>query len=75
MHVDAQPIIALAVVAAAAAVVVRRLWSQVVAFRAPKRRVGRSATIPRPAVPTSSPLIQIQRTPPIHLKRPPTDGS
>ena len=73
MHVDGQQVIALGIVAAAFAVVGRRLWSQVAAFRAPRRRRG-SAT-PRPVPPAPGPLIQIQRRPPVHVKRPPADES
>ena len=75
MHTDGQQIIALSIVAVAAAAVGRRLWAQVAAFRPPSRRTGQSAPAKRPAAPTASSLIQIQRKPPVHLKRPPADGS
>ncbi|MBV9850757.1 MAG: hypothetical protein JO250_13875 [Armatimonadetes bacterium] len=73
MHVDWQTIIALSIVAVAAAAVARRLWAQVAAFRAPRRR--HSSPSARPMPPSSSPLIQVQLTPPAHLKRPPADES
>ena len=72
MHIDGQQIIALGIVALAAAAIGRRLWSQIAAFRAPKRRVGPSAPAKPPAA--SPPLIQIQRKPPVHMKRPPANG-
>ena len=81
MHVDGQQIIALGIVAIAAFAVGRRLWGQVAAFR---RRPGRassggggcdscpSAGAAKPSA-TSSPLMQIQTKPPIHLRRPPSE--
>ena len=75
MHVEGQQIIALGIVAVAAAAVGRRLWAQVAAFRAPRRRAGPTAPAARPPASAPPPLIQIQRKPPVHMKRPPADGS
>lgn len=77
MHLSGQTVqtvIALGIVAAAACAVGRRLWALIAAFGRPKHRAGKPGVNTRPAPPTSSPLIQIQRTPPAHLKRPPADG-
>ena len=75
MHVDGQQIIALGIVAVATAAVGRRLWAQIKAFRTPRRRPGQDGPPRhRPTPPAASPLVQIQRKPPVHLKRPPPDG-
>ncbi len=73
-HADGQQVIALGIVAAAAFAVGRRLWGQIAAFRAPRHRTAAPRPHGKAAAPTSSPLIQIQRKPPAHLKRPPADG-
>lgn len=67
---DWQAVTAFAVVAAAAAVVGRRVWGQVVAFRSRptvRRKPSRTAS---PAPPRPQALIQIQTTAPRHMKRP-----
>lgn len=82
MHIDGQQIIALGIVAVAAFAVGRRLWGQVAAFRSRPGRAGNtgsgcdgcpSAGGAKPQT-TSSPLMQIQTRPPLHLRRPPGDG-
>jgi hypothetical protein len=77
MHLSGQTIqtgLALGIVAVAAAAVGRRLWSQIAAFRSPRRPMRRApAQNSQSSAP--SPLIQIQRKPPVHLKRPPSDGT
>jgi len=81
MHVDGQQIIALGIVAIAAFAVGRRLWGQIAAFRRRPGRTGSggggcdgcpSAGTAKPSA-TSSPLMQIQTKPPIHLRRPPSE--
>ena len=80
MHVDWQQITALAIVSLAALSVGRRMWGQVAAFR---NRPGKSGGAcdgcpsggsqsgsPKTA---SSPLMQIQTKPPVHLRRPPSE--
>ena len=81
MHVDGQQIAALGIVAVAALAVGRRLWGQAAAFRGKSGRAGSGgsgcdgcpssgATKTRA---TSSPLMQIQTKPPVHLRRPPAE--
>ena len=81
MHVDGQQIVALGIVAVAALAVGRRLWGQVAAFRGRTGRAGggsgcdgcpSSGASPKTAA-ASSPLLQIQTKPPVHLRRPPTE--
>ena len=81
MHIDGQQIIALGIVAVAAFAVARRLWGQAAAFRGRPGRAGggsgcdgcpSSGSSPK-AQTTSSPLMQIQTKPPVHLRRPPTE--
>lgn len=69
---DIQHIVAMAIVAVAAWVIAKRLWRQGLAFRKRPRRKPTAVNKP-PASPTSSPLIQVQIKPPVHLKRPPAD--
>jgi hypothetical protein len=71
-HLDLQFILAMAIVAAAAFAILRRLWRQALAFRSRPRRKAAPADRP-PAPPASSPLLQVQLKPPVHLKRPPAD--
>lgn len=82
MHTDGQQIIALGIVMVAAFAVGRRLWGQVAAFHGKPGRGGtissgcdncpsNSAGKPQMA---SSPLMQIQTKPPLHLRRPPGEG-
>lgn len=81
MHVDGQQIVALGIVAAAAVAVGRRLWGQVVAFRSRPGRAGNggSGCDSCPSAGNaktraiSSPLMQIQTKPPVHLRRPPAE--
>jgi hypothetical protein len=83
MHVDGQQIVALGIVAVAALAVGRRLWGQVAAFRGRPGRAGTggsgcdgcpsSGATPKTQT-TSSPLMQIQTKPPVHLRRPPSEG-
>ncbi len=68
MPADWQHIVALSVVFLAFAAVARRLWAQLHAFGRPKRR----PPVSRP--PSAPPLIQIQRRPPAHLRRPHDDN-
>ena len=75
MHMDGQQLVALGIVAVAAVAVGRRLGAQIAGVRTPRRRPGKTAAGPRPAQPSSSPLIQVQLKPPAHMKRPPPDGS
>ncbi len=80
MHIDGQQIVALGIVAVAAFAVGRRLWGQAAAFRGRPGRMGNTASgcdgcpsagaTPK-AQTTSSPLMQIQTRPPLHLRRPP----
>ena len=81
MHVDGQQVIALGIVAVAMFAVARRLWGQVVAFRSRPGRTGNggsgcdscpSAGAAKTRT-TSSPLMQIQTKPPVHLRRPPAE--
>jgi len=84
MHSDGQQIIAMGIVAAAALAIGRRMWGQVAAFRTKPGRGGTAASgcdsCPSNAQPavkprvTSSPLMQIQTKPPLHLRRPPSEG-
>ncbi len=78
MHVDGQQIVALGIVAVAALAVGRRLWGQMAAFRGKSGRAGSgcdgcpsSGAAKTPV--TSSPLMQIQTRPPVHLRRPPAE--
>ena len=74
MSIDWQHWTALAIVAVAAWVVGRRLWVQIAAFRgrsARRKTPGSPASRPAPARPET--LLQIQLTPPRHMKRPPAD--
>ena len=78
MHVDGQQIITLGIVAVAAFAVGRRLWRQAAAFRSRPGRgegggcdgcpSGGASKTPS----TSSPLMQIQTKPPVHLRRLPS---
>lgn len=84
MHVDWRQIIALSIVLLAALSVGRRLWKQIANFRSRPGRggdaggggggcdgcpsSGQTSALPKAA---SSPLIQIQAKPPVHLRRPP----
>ena len=71
-HLDLQHVVAMAIVAAAAFTILRRLWQQGQAFR--KRPKRKAAANSRPSTPpAASPLIQLQVKPPVHLKRPPAD--
>lgn len=75
MHIDWQHWAALAIVAVAAWVVGRRLWVQIAAFRGrPARRKASGSRVTHPAPARPDTLIQIQLTPPRHMKRPPADG-
>ncbi|MDQ2688462.1 MAG: hypothetical protein M3Y28_11420 [Armatimonadota bacterium] len=69
---DIQHILAMAIVAVAAWILAKRLWRQGLAFRSRPRRKPSTVKTP-PAPPVSSPLIQLQIKPPVHLKRPPAD--
>ena len=82
MAMDGQQIAAFGIVAVAAGAVGRRLWGQVAAFRGKPGRGGAVSSAcdscpsggsakPRG---TSSPLMQIQTKPPVHLRRPPSAG-
>ncbi len=79
MHVDGQQIVALGIVAVAAFAVGRRLWGQAAAFRGRPGRTRNGGSgcdgCPSSGAPkmqtTSSPLMQIQTKPPVHLRRPP----
>lgn len=79
MHIDGQQVAALGIVALAALAVGRRLWGQVAAFRGRTGRAdsGGSGCDGCPSSgavkTTSSPLMQIQTKPPLHLRRPPTE--
>jgi len=81
MHVDGQQIVALGIVAVAALAVGRRLWGQVAAFRSRPGRAGSGGSgcdgCPSSGAAktgtTSSPLMQIQTKPPVHLRRPPAE--
>lgn len=75
MHIDWQQWIAMAIVAAAAWSVGRRLWAQIAAFRTRPARRPVSKSPPRPAPSRPETLMQIQLKPPLHLKRPPADGT
>jgi len=71
-HSDIQHILAMAIVAAAAFAIFKRLWRQGQAFQSRPRR--KPATGSKPSAPPAiSPLIQLQLKPPAHLKRPPVD--
>ncbi len=82
IHVDWQQIVALGIVAVAAFAVGKRMWGPVVAFRGKPGRGGAVSSgcdgclSSGPAKPktASSPLMQIQTKPPLHLRRPPGDG-
>ncbi len=72
--VDGQQIIALAIVAIAAFFVLKRMWGQLLAFRSrPMRRKPSSTAAVRPSPPRPETLVQIQLTPPRHMKRPSAD--
>lgn len=80
MATDGQQIIALGIVAVAAVAVGRRLWGQVTAFRGKPGRGGAASSgcegcpsSGAAAKGASSPLIQIQAKPPVHLRRPPSE--
>ncbi len=75
MHIDWQQITAMAIVAAAASAVGRRIWSQIAAFRTKPGTSGggcdncpSSGTANAQSAP--APLMQIQTRPPVHLRRP-----
>jgi hypothetical protein len=71
--VDWQQVAALAIVAVAAFFVLKRLWGQMMAFRSRPMRRKPSTTAPaKPQPPRPQPLVQIQLTPPRHMKRPPS---
>lgn len=78
-QIDGQQVIALGIVAVAAFTVGRRLWGQVAAFRGRPGRAGGSGCDGCPSSgaaktrTTSSPLMQIQTKPPVHLRRPPAE--
>lgn len=72
--VDWQQVAALAIVAVAAFIVLKRLWEQLLAFRSrPARRKPSSSTPVKAPPPRPQPLVQIQLTPPRHMKRPSSD--
>lgn len=72
--VDWQQTAALFIVAVAAFVVLKRLWGQLLAFQSrPARRKPFPSTSARPQAPRPQPLVQIQLTPPRHMKRPSSD--
>lgn len=74
LHLDIQHAVAMAIVAVSAFSILRRLWRQGQAFRKRPRRKPVTAGKPS-APPASSPLIQLQVKPPVHLKRPPADDN
>jgi len=72
--IDGQQIAAFAIVAVAAFVVLKRLWGQMIAFRSrPVRRKPSLASPAKTPTPRPQPLVQIQLTPPRHMKRPSAD--
>lgn len=80
MHIDGQQLVALGIVAVAAFAVGRRLWGQMAAFRG-KGRAGSGgsgcdgcpSSEAAKTQAASSPLMQIQTKPPVHLRRPPAE--
>lgn len=69
--IDGQQVAALAIVAVAAFFVLKRMWGQLLAFRArPARRAPSKMAAAKPSAPRPQPLIQIQTIPPRHMKRP-----
>lgn len=74
--IDWQQIAALAIVAVAAGFVFRRLWGQIMAFRSrPVRHKSSLSPKAKAQPPRPQPLVQIQLSPPRHMKRPPSDGT
>lgn len=81
MHIDGQQIVALGIVAVAAFAVARRLWGQAAAFRGRPGRAGNGGSgcdgCPSGGAAktqtASSPLMQIQTKPSVHLRRPPAE--
>ena len=80
--VDGQQVIALGIVAVATGAVGRRIWGQVAAFRGKPGRGGASSSgcegcpssgTNAKAKTMSTPLMQIQTKPPVHLRRPPSE--
>lgn len=76
MHIDWQQVTALAIVAAAMFAVGRRIWGQIAAFRTkPSKALGKGCDgcpsgTAKSAQSASTPLMQIQTRPPVHLRRP-----
>jgi hypothetical protein len=77
MHIDAQQIIALAIVTVSAVAVGRRMYGQIAAFWTKDKSAGCSGcdgcgpkpTETKPAATSTPELVQLQMRPPMRIKR------